>query len=385
MRRVQIDEFLRESEGALLLDVRSPGEYRHAHIPGAVSFPLFSDEERKVVGTTYKQVSREAAIKIGLDYFGPKMRSMVEEVEKLISNKQQAISKEDEQSNCPLPIVNSVFVYCWRGGMRSGAVAWLLNLYGFKVTVLAGCYKSFRNWVIKTNAYPYRLKLIGGYTGSGKTSLLKELEAKGDLVLNMEELASHKGSAFGNIGMPPQPTQEMFENLLATKMTDLYTKAKALTTAQEIEEGFVHWPQKPIWIEDESQRIGLVNIPGSFWDNMRRSPVYFLDIPFEERLKNIVAEYGDLDQERMIAAIQRISKRLGPLETKMAIQYLQEGNKTESFRILLHYYDKQYTKGLHNRASLASVLTKIPCEKVSVDNAVLVSQAQLPSTYAGTH
>ncbi len=381
MRRVQIDEFLKESKGALLLDVRSPGEYNHAHIPGAVSLPLFSDEERKVVGTAYKQNSREAAIKIGLNYFGPKMRGMVEEVEKLAADRRPST----EGSNYVQPSTTNIFVYCWRGGMRSGAVAWLLNLYGFQVTVLAGGYKSFRNWAIKTYTYPHHLKLVGGYTGSGKTSLLKELEAKGDFILNLEELACHKGSAFGNIGMPEQPKQEMFENLLATRVTDLYKKAGENITSQETENSFMDWPSKTIWVEDESQRIGLINIPKPFWDNMRLSPVYFLDIPFEERLNNIVAEYGGLDKEKMIAAIQRISKKLGPLETKNAIQFLEGGDVKESFRILLHYYDKQYTKGLHNRTSLASVLTKIPCEKVSVENAALVSQAQLPPTYAGTN
>lgn len=263
--------------------------------------------------------------------------------------------------------------------MRSGAVAWLLNLYGFDVTVLAGGYKAFRHWVLQTNAYPYRLKLIGGYTGSGKTALLKELEQRGELTVDLEALAQHKGSAFGNIGMPPQPSQEMFENCLAMAMADRYAKAKAAVTAQEIAGGVVHWPQKPIWIEDESQRIGHVNIPQPFWQNMRRSPVYFLDIPFEERLQNIVAEYGNLDKERMVAAIERIARRLGPLETKNAIHFLQEGATEASFRILLQYYDKHYLKGLHNRESLALVLTKIDCEKVSVANADLLSQAQLVS------
>ena len=185
--------------------------------------------------------------------------------------------------------------------------------------------------------------------------------------------------------MPDQPTQEMFENLLAIRVHEIYGAAKRPSSSQENKNGFGDFPQQPLWIEDESQRIGLVNIPKPFWENMRQSPIYFLDIPFEERLKNIVEEYGQLDTERMIGAIERISKRLGPLETKNAIQYLREGNLEESFRILLHYYDKHYLKGLHNRANLASLLTKISCEKVSVDNAALVSQAQLPSSYAGTN
>jgi tRNA 2-selenouridine synthase len=371
MRRVQIEEFLEQSKDALVLDVRSPGEYRHAHMPGAISLPLFSDEERKVVGTTYKQVSRQSAIKVGLDYFGPKMKGMVEEVEKLIAD------------HCPLPekrtgneeqSMANIYIYCWRGGMRSGAVAWLLNLYGFNVTVLAGGYKAFRNWVIKTNAYPYRLQLVGGYTGSGKTSLLKELERKGELVVDLEEIASHKGSAFGNIGMPEQPSQEMFENLLSLKLQAVNSRQVDRDLGTEA---------AGIWIEDESQRIGHVNIPKPFWDNMRRSPVYFLDIPFEERLDNLVQEYGVLDKVKMADAIQRIAKRLGPLESKTAIQFLYLGHTKECFRILLHYYDKHYLKGLHNRQDLATILTTIPCEKVSVDNAALVSKAQVGSTYAG--
>jgi len=357
MRRVQIDEFIKQCGQGLLLDVRSPGEYNHAHLPGAISFPLFTDEERKVVGTTYKQISREAAIKIGLDYFGPKMRSMVEEVEKLVSSGQSAASNSLTG--------NSVFVYCWRGGMRSGAVAWLLNLYGFNVTVLAGGYKAFRNWVIKTNAHPHPLQVLGGYTGSGKTELLNVLQQSGEAVIDLEAIANHKGSAFGNIGMPEQPTQEMFENLLALQLA-----RHAIV-------------QKPIWVEDESQRIGQINLPSAFWQNMRRSPVYFLEIPFEERLKHILTEYGQLDKEKMIGAIHRIAKRLGPLETKSAIQFLEEGNQPESFRILLHYYDKRYLKGLHNREDVSQLLTKISSEKVAAGNAALVSQAQQASNYAG--
>ncbi|MBB1283378.1 tRNA 2-selenouridine(34) synthase MnmH [Flavisolibacter sp. BT320] len=371
MRRVSINEFLAAGRNALLIDVRSPSEYNHAHLPGAVNLPLFSDAERAVVGTQYKQVSRQAAIKIGLDYFGPKMRQMVEEVEKLIDNKQSATGNNDDGQ---LPIADCIFLYCWRGGMRSGAVAWLLNLYGFDVTVLAGGYKAFRHWVLQTNGYPFPLKLIGGYTGSGKTALLKELARKGEPIIDLEALAKHKGSAFGSIGMPLQPSQEMFENRLALTLADRYAEIKA----EKGNKG-MNMPPQAIWIEDESQRIGHVNIPQSFWQKMRRSPVYFLDIPFEERLQNIVADYGDLDKDRMIAAIQRIAKRLGPLETKNAVRFLEEGNIKESFRILLQYYDKQYRKGLHNRQNLDQLLITISCENVSVTNAALLSQAQLVS------
>lgn len=380
MRRVVIDEFLKESQTALLLDVRSPAEYKHAHIPGAISLPLFSDEERKVVGTTYKQVSRQAAIKIGLDYFGPKMRGMVEEVEGLIRNKQQAMSKN---ADCQLPIANSVFVYCWRGGMRSGAVAWLLNLYGFDVTVLAGGYKAFRNHVLKTFEQPYAFKILGGYTGSGKTEVLQQLKQQGEKVICLESIASHKGSAFGNINMPPQPTQEMFENLLSCELRAVSHEQSSSSGVNGEPETTTNdkppTPNSPFWLEDESQRIGTVNLPGALWQTMRTSPVYFLEIPFEERLKHITEEYSQCSKEKLAGAIERIQKRLGGLETKNALRFLEEDNYTECFRILLQYYDKHYLKGLHNREALSALLTKIPCETVTEKNAALLSQPQVVS------
>ncbi|GAA4742134.1 tRNA 2-selenouridine(34) synthase MnmH [Flavisolibacter ginsenosidimutans] len=344
----------------MLLDVRSPAEYNHAHIPGAVSFPLFTDEERKVVGTTYKRVSREAAIKTGLDYFGPKMRGMVESVEQLIVERwpQAAAKTNNEQQS------TKVYVYCWRGGMRSGAVAWLLNLYGFNVTVLAGGYKAFRNLVLKSFEQPYALKVLGGYTGSGKTELLHQLKEQGESVVDLEGLASHKGSAFGNINMPPQPTQEMFENLLSCELQDLSCKQSGKERADEPEDITPNF----IWLEDESQRIGSVNIPHALWQTMRQSPLYFVDVPFEERLKHIVEEYSQCDKEKLAAAIERIKKRLGGLEAKTAAQLLEEGKIEDCFAILLRYYDKQYSKGLHGRENLPSLLTKIECETVSVEN-----------------
>jgi tRNA 2-selenouridine synthase len=337
--RLHIDEFLQHT--GLLLDVRSPSEYNHAHIPGALNLPLFTDEERKIVGTTYKQQSREDAIKIGLDFFGPKMRKMVEEVEQIIKER----NIERQTSNIKL--------YCWRGGMRSAAVAWLLSLYGFKVSVLIGGYKSFRHLVLQTFEQPFSLKILGGFTGSGKTELLQHMSEAGNAVINLEEIASHKGSAFGSIGMPKQPTQEMFENLLGQALLALAGKTE-------------------IWTEDESQRIGTVNIPNGLWNTMRQSPVYFLDIPFDERLKHLVSEYGTCDKQILADAIDRISKRLGGLETKNALEHLEQNRVEECFSILLKYYDKNYLKGLHNRENLDQLLTKITCEKVSTSNADLL-------------
>lgn len=353
--RIDIGRFLQLAQQYPVIDVRSPGEYRHARLPGAHSLPLFTDEERKEVGTTYKQVSREAAIKTGLDFFGPKMKRMVEAAE--------SIAGSATNNNRVL------LVYCWRGGMRSGAVSWLLDLYGFKIYTLQGGYKSFRNYVLDSFRLPFRFRILGGYTGSGKTELLKILQQQGEKIVDLEGIASHKGSAFGNIGMPEQPTQEMFENILALELirqSGLYPGKDSFASEHQ-----------PIWLEDESQRIGLVNLPNELWKNMRESPVFFLDIPFEERLQHIAEEYGGLDRERMLNAIGRIREKLGGLNAQNAARLLEEGNTLESFRILLKYYDKFYLKGLHNRNQLNSLLHTVKCKSVSAENAAqLIHHAQ---------
>ena len=346
IQKIGIEEFIQLAKLNPVLDVRSPGEYVHAHIPGAHSLPLFTDEERKVVGTAYKQQSRKIAIKIGLDYFGVKMRRMVEDVESLVrSFKAIAVSQNQE----------CILVHCWRGGMRSAGVAWLLDLYGFKVCTLSGGYKAYRQWARMQFDKPYNITVLGGYTGSGKTKVLHELQGKGQMVIDLERLANHKGSAFGSLGEKPQPTQEMFENLLAEKLFGL----QVFPLVSEL---------KDIFIEDESQRIGVLNIPGGFYNQMRKSPVLFLEIPFEERLEYLITDYGKFDKADMVNAIIRIQKRLGGLETKLAINFLLENDHRECFRILLTYYDKYYEKGLNNRENLPALLNKIFCKNGNIQS-----------------
>ncbi len=340
--RISIEEFLTLAKEFPVLDVRSPGEFLHAHIPGAHSLPLFSDEERKVVGTAYKQESKEKAIKLGLNYYGVKMVKMVEDAEEICNT---SISKNGNNHH-----KNTVLVHCWRGGMRSAGVAWLLDLYGFKVYTLAGGYKAYRNWVIKHFEKDYPIQLIGGYTGSGKTEVLQQLFKKGENMIDLEGLASHKGSAFGSLGQPKQPTQEMFENLLANELN----RKKNTATGS-------------IWIEDESQRIGEVNIPIQFFKLMRTKKVFFLNIPFEERLNFIVQGYGAFEKDKLVNAIIRIKKKLGGLETKTAINFLLEDNIKGCFEILLHYYDKLYLKSLQNREQFSSLFYQIEMETVADD------------------
>ncbi|MBL7767749.1 MAG: tRNA 2-selenouridine(34) synthase MnmH [Flavipsychrobacter sp.] len=327
VQSIELSNFVDLSSRFPVLDVRSPGEYAHAHIPGAYSFPLFTDEERAQVGTAYKQLSREQAIKIGLDFFGPKMRAMVEQVEAL---------KAD-----------TVLVHCWRGGMRSGGVAWLLDLYGFRVFTLQGGYKTYRQYIVESFQLPASINILAGYTGSAKTAVLEKLQRLGEPVINLEKLANHKGSAFGHIGLPNQPSQEMFENLLGTAIRSIGTST--------------------CWLEDESWRIGSLLIPQPYYQQMRLAPCYFVDIPFEERLNYILQDYGNASKEELINAVLKIQKRLGGLETKTAIGLLIENNIKEAFRILLQYYDKFYRKGLLSRPADAPPIIKLEAASADPD------------------
>jgi tRNA 2-selenouridine synthase len=325
VHKMNIETFIMETSASIgssiIIDVRSPAEFEHAHIPHALNLPLFDNEQRVMIGTTYKKESREAAIKAGLPLFGNRMLSMIETVETWIKDRQ----KENDLTK------PSIYVHCWRGGMRSAAMAWLLDLYGYKVIQLTGGYKAYRNWVLAQFTISYKLKILGGYTGSGKTEVLQALDKRNHAVIDLEGLAHHKGSAYGAIGQLPQPSQEMFENIVAEKLFEVNKK------------------QKSIWIEDESQRIGTVLIPSPLFYLMRGSPCYFLTIPFDQRLNFIVEGYGSFDQKSLIEATIRIQKRLGGLETKTAVEYITAGALKEAFSILLKYYDKWYEKNAKNQ------------------------------------
>ncbi len=345
IEKIDIDSFLTISKTIPVFDVRSPAEYSHAHIPNAMSLPLFTDEERKVVGTLYKQKSKQDAIKAGLDFFGVKMKVMVEEVEAVFKKKNVIINADNKPS---------VIVHCWRGGMRSAGVAWLLDLYGFQVYTLIGGYKSYRKWVLAQFEKQYPLNVVGGYTGSGKTEIIKGLIKKNIPAIDLEEIAVHRGSAFGNIGLPKQPSQEQFENKLALQLYNCTLQAQEKHLS--------------IWLEDESQRLGDVNIPRVFWEQMRFATLFFLDLPFEERLMHTVKLYGNLDKMKMIGAIIRIKKRLGGLEAKEAVSAFIEDRLEDCFRILLKYYDKQYTRGMETRENLIEKRIIIPCDAVTEEN-----------------
>lgn len=350
IEKTDIVDFLEKSQSLPVLDVRSPSEYAHAHIPNAYSIPVFTDEQRIIIGTAYIKESREIAVNHGIDYFSERMKLIPGEVFKLLDETSKSIPQPDRE----------ILIHCWRGGMRSEAVAWLLSLYGYKIYLLRGGYKAFRQWVLQQFEKPYSLKILGGFTGAGKTQILKELKSKGEKVIDLEGMANHRGSAFGGLGQSAQPFTEMFENQLAIALWKCSKADEKNNPASK---------KSAIWLEDESIHIGTVGIPKPFWQQMRNSPLYFLEVPFEERLKNVLIEYGEFPKEKLVECILKIQKRLGGLDAKNAINFVENSDLKAAFSILLKYYDKMYDSSLHKRDNIPTNRRVVKCEKAEIKNA----------------
>jgi tRNA 2-selenouridine synthase len=321
-QRITIDGLRSLPETLPVADVRTPAEYAQGHIPGALNIPLFTNEERVRVGITYKKEGREAAILLGFDLVGSKWSGFIRQALEIAPDKKIA-------------------VHCWRGGMRSAAMAWAFDLYGFEVFQIQGGYKSYRRWAIHQLEKPYPLWLVGGMTGSGKTRVLHELSRLGEQVVDLEDLARHNGSSYGTLNRLVQPSQEQFENDLAARLATLD-------------------PSRRIWIEDESRNIGKCLLPKAFWTLMRDGDLFDLQVPTEHRVGALLDEYGGLDRDFLVECTDRIRKRLGPEQTKHAIEAIQEGRMEDFIRLVLVYYDKTYRKGLSDRDG--ERITPIPAD-----------------------
>ena len=316
---IGIEAFLKLKNEFPLIDVRAPLEFEQGHIPGARNIPLFSDQERKEVGTAYKQINKEAAMYLGLDFVGKKLVDLAREGEKAAGRKK------------------TLLVHCWRGGMRSSSMAWLFETLGLKCYLLEGGYKSYRHHAQESFASRMDLLVVGGRTGSGKTDILKELQKKGEQVIDLEGLARHKGSAFGALGEEPQPTTEQFEN-------DLHAVIAGLD------------PGRLVWIEDESRNVGRCVIPGSFFEQMRACRIIFLDIERELRSTHLVKHYAGYDPEDLKQCVLKISKRLGGDRTREALESVDRSDFRETAMITLAYYDKTYMFSLEKNHSSHEVL-----------------------------
>ena len=246
-----IDDFFKAREAFPVVDVRSESEWNSGHIPGSLNIPLLNDAERIVVGTTYKQQGQKEAIREGFRLVGPRLDEIVRRAEEAGSE---------------------LIVHCWRGGMRSRNFCQFVSLIGVRTHQLHGGYKAYRQAARKLFTRPFKIVLLTGLTGSGKSEVLRTLKAAGEQVIDLESLASHKGSVFGGLTMEAQPTTEQFEN-------DLFETMHKLN------------PDRRVWVEDESIAIGKIFLPSAFWKRRSRSPVVEIDVPAESRICRLVSEY----------------------------------------------------------------------------------------------
>lgn len=306
-----IQTFLKNAETISMVDVRTPAEYAQGHIPTAYNIPLFSNEERKKVGTTYKRSGQKDAIIRGLEFAGPKMKELALQASGIASN-------------------NQLLLHCWRGGMRSANMAWLFKTVGLESLVLEGGYKSFRRYVLSFLDDDFPFVVIGGLTGAGKTDALRGLEERGEQVADLEKLAHHKGSAFGSLGEKTQCTNEQFEN-------DIFWQLNGLDKT------------RTIWVEDESRTIGKNTLPAGTYMNIRSAPVVFLDISFSDRVDRLVRDYAGFPKEDLIGAVLKIRPRLGNQIAQFAIDAIKEENYSKTAELVLNYYDKTYRYGLGKR------------------------------------
>lgn len=321
MQRLSPQDFLLHAQTMPIIDVRSPKEYEQGHIVGAFNMPLFSNEERAIVGTLYKQKGKEIALLKGLDFVGVKMSDFVKQAVRISPNKK-------------------LLIHCWRGGMRSESVAMLLQYAGFEVQLLKGGYKAYRNYVLSTFAQPYILYVLGGKTGVGKTEILHHLASNGEQVVDLEKIACHKGSAFGHLQQAPQPSVEQFEN-------ELFHQLIALDL------------MRPIWVESESRGIGRVFIPEGFWDKMQSAAFFLIEIPAEIRIQRLVNDYANANVLEIESSLAKIARKLGGVTYQNALNAFREGDLFTATKIILFYYDKMYQYSRQKREAKGTFLLEM--------------------------
>lgn len=314
------EALVRLADFSTIIDARSEGEYAEDHLPGAVNWPSLNDEERKIVGTRYKQISQFEAKKLGAALVAKNIAAHIQ---------REVLDKPREWQ--PL-------VYCWRGGKRSGSLALILDQIGFKVTLVDGGYKAFRAALVADLpqlAARYSYQVVCGTTGSGKTRLLQALQAQGAQVLDLEALANHRSSVLGLIPGVPQPSQKAFDSLIWAALRSFD-------------------PARPVYIESESKKVGNVAVPEGLIAAMRAAPCLQLDLAEDERVALLLEDY-----DFFVRDIAFFCERLGALTEARGKDTVQDwqararsGDVASVVReLLVRHYDPVYLQSMRRNFS----------------------------------
>jgi len=309
-----------ELKDPLIVDVRSPCEHKAEYIPTSVNIALLEDDERALIGTIYavegEMVARRRALKI----ISPKIPDIVDRILELKKSGQHIV------------------IHCWRGGLRSETVASFITVVGIDCWRLTGGFKSWRKTVIEDFArdqYPFTPVVLHGRTGVGKSDLLCALEKSGAQVLNLEQLANHRGSVFGALGLDAQPTQKNFES-------ELWLKLRT-------------FGEGPVFLEAESRKIGKISLPEFLVKRISSGRKVLVDGSVPCRVKRIVDEYAGMFSDDVkaeaVSAIQNLRVRLGSKRTAEICELGLKGNLSQAIEALLtEYYDPMYDGHLNRNA-----------------------------------
>lgn len=324
----------------MLIDARSPGEFAEDHLPGAVNLPVLSDAERAEVGTIYVQDSRFTARRVGAAYVA---RNVARHLEMALADRPGGFR--------PL-------VYCWRGGMRSGAMATILSQVGWRTTVLTGGYRTYRREVVRRlydGSLNLRFVLLDGHTGTGKTAILGKLAERGLQTLDLEGLAAHRGSLFGALAGQAQPSQKLFESRLLGAL-DAFD------------------PVRPVVAEAESSKIGDRMVPPALWNRLAEAPRIELLAGRADRARYLVGAYGDIIADR--AALAQALRRLPVQPSAERLATWQAMADAGAFAelaeaIMALHYDPAYDRSRkrHDRPLLGAA-ELVPADPASLDGAV---------------
>jgi tRNA 2-selenouridine synthase len=334
----QLDQF------DAVIDVRSPSEFAEDHIPGAINCPVLDDEQRKHVGTLYKQVNAFEAKKVGAALVARNIGTHIE-----------AQFLHNGRDWKPL-------IYCWRGGNRSGAMAHVLARIGWQAVQLDGGYKEFRrhvNTALTSLPHSFTYQVVCGTTGSGKSRLLQVLQSAGAQVLDLEQLAVHRGSILGHMPNMPQPSQKMFESALWSALRNFD-------------------PARPVFIESESKKVGNLRVPDALMDAMRGSACVSLSLALAERVALLMRDYGHFiaDPAALNSRLDCLTQMHGRAKIAHWHELALSGQTTVLVEELLRdHYDPAYTRSIERNFTQFTQARQVTLSGIDDKDFQLAAQA----------